>query len=46
MNGGIVYRSEAKNQNSEIDLSDQPKGIYLLKVQTGIIIRTGKIIIQ
>ncbi len=33
--GDIIFKSEIKNQKSEIDLSSQPKGIYFVKVIQG-----------
>ncbi len=46
MLGGKVYRSEIKNQKSEINLSNQPKGMYLITFYEGQKMRTEKIVIQ
>ncbi len=32
--GEIVYQSEVKNQNTEIDLNEEPEGIYFIKIKT------------
>lgn len=33
--GEIIYKSEIVNPNSQIDLSDQPSGLYIVSVKTG-----------
>ena len=44
--GQKVYQSETKNLEFEIDLSNQPKGIYFVKIYNGEKIYTEKIVIQ
>jgi hypothetical protein len=44
--GKKVYHYEIKNQKSEIDISNQPEGVYFVKICTGQKMRTEKIVIQ
>jgi hypothetical protein len=44
--GKQVYHSEIINQNAEIDLSGEPKGIYVAKLYAGRKVLTEKIIIR
>jgi hypothetical protein len=44
--GTLIYQSSIVNQQSTIDLSSRPRGIYFLKVQSGEKIYTAKIILQ
>jgi len=46
MLGEIVYHAEMIRQQSEIDLSNQPKGIYIAKFYSGQNIQSEKIMIQ
>lgn len=44
--GEIVYKSEIKNQKSEIDLSKLPAGLYLINIETEIGTGIQKLIIH
>ena len=44
--GKSVFRSELENAQTDLDLSDQAKGVYLLRLDLGSAIQTRKIIIQ
>ena len=45
-NGGKVTESKSTARTTEIDLSDQPSGIYLLTVKTGRRTKTWRIAIR
>lgn len=44
--GKLVYKSSINNANSEIDLSNNPAGIYFVKVYNGSDVQSGKVIIS
>lgn len=45
--GQLIYQSEITNPKSEIDLSEQPKGIYFYQLQSdNTILGAGKIVIE
>ncbi len=44
--GQIIYQSSIINNQSSIDLSSQPSGIYFVKVQTADKIYTEKVVLQ
>ncbi len=44
--GKLVYQSEIRNPKSEMDLSNQPKGMYFVRFYAGLKMQTEKIIIQ
>lgn len=46
MLGEKVYSSQINSYKTEIDLSNQPKGIYFLKIQSEDEIYTGKVVVQ
>lgn len=46
VNGERVYKSVITNPKSEIDLTNQAKGIYFVKFNDGLAVLTKKIVIQ
>ena len=46
MQGEIIYQSSFINPISEVDLSNQANGIYIVKIYDGQTILTKKIVIQ
>lgn len=44
--GENVYQSQTKEWISEINLSSQPKGLYVIKVVKGDKVYNGKIVLQ
>jgi hypothetical protein len=41
--GEVVYQSLISNQQSVIDLSSRPKGVYFIRINSGSSANTGKI---
>ena len=44
--GAIIFQTEIKSLKFEIDLSNNLKGVYFIKIYDGITIRTKKVIIK
>lgn len=44
--GEIVYKSQASNSKTQIDISAQPKGIYIVKINNGVNTQIEKIVLQ
>jgi len=44
--GSVVYENQALTTKTEINLSDQPKGLYFVRLKAGEEIMTSKLIIQ
>ena len=44
--GAIIFQTEIKSLKFEIDLSNNLKGVYFIKISDGITIRTKKVIIK
>jgi plastocyanin len=46
VNGERIYKSAITTQKSEIDLSNQPKGVYFVKFNDGLAVLTKKLVLQ
>ena len=44
--GAKVYQAEVRGLEAQIDLSAQPKGLYILKYYSGNTVQTGRVVIE
>jgi hypothetical protein len=47
LTGRVVYQTVTSNlDKAEIDLSDQPKGMYFIRIKSGEMVVNRKVVIQ